>query len=62
MAAGNHILKTFSLATMLRMARLLLSLVLTCLLARHLGGAGFGELAVAMALVSILLSVGELGF
>lgn len=62
MAAGSHILKTLSLATTLRMARLLLSLVLTCMLARHLGGAGFGELAVAMALVSILLSVGELGF
>lgn len=62
MAAGSHILKTLSLATTLRMARLLLSLVLTCMLARHLGCAGFGELAVAMALVSILLSVGELGF
>lgn len=62
MAAGSHILKTLSLATTLRMARLLLSFALTCVLARHLGGAGFGELAVAMALVSILLSIGELGF
>lgn len=62
MAAGSQILKTLSLATLLRMARLCLSLVITCVLARHLGGAGFGQLAVAMAVVSILLSVGELGF
>lgn len=62
MAAGSSILKTLSLATGLRMARLCLSFALTCVLARHLGGAGFGQLAVAMAAVSILLSVGELGF
>ncbi len=62
MAAGSQILKTLSLATLLRIARLCLSLVITCVLARHLGGAGFGQLAVAMAVVSILLSVGELGF
>lgn len=62
MAAGSQILKTLSLATLLRMARLCLSFVITCVLARHLGGAGFGQLAVAMAVVSILLSVGELGF
>lgn len=62
MAAGSSILKTFSLATGLRLARLCLSFLITCVLARHLGGAGFGQLAVAMALVSILLSVGELGF
>jgi O-antigen/teichoic acid export membrane protein len=62
MVAGSHILKTLSLATLLRIARLCLSLVITCVLARHLGGAGFGQLAVAMAVVSILLSIGELGF
>ncbi|MBN8419145.1 MAG: flippase [Verrucomicrobia bacterium] len=62
MAAGSHILKTFSLATTLRVARLLLSFVLTCALARYLGGSGFGQIAVAMAVVSVLLSVGELGF
>jgi O-antigen/teichoic acid export membrane protein len=62
MAAGSPILKTLTLATLLRLVRLVLSFALTCVLARHLGGAGFGELAVAMALVSILLSVGELGF
>lgn len=62
MAAGSQILQTLSLATLLRMARLCLSFVITCLLARHLGGSGFGQLAVAMAIVSILLSVGELGF
>lgn len=62
MVAGSHIFKTLSLATTLRMLRLALSFTLTCLLARHLGGAGFGQLAIAMALVSILLSIGELGF
>lgn len=62
MAAGSHILKTFSLATTLRVARLALSFALTCALARYLGGSGFGQIAVAMAFVSILLSVGELGF
>jgi len=62
MVAGSPILRTLSLAALLRMARLCLSFVITCLLARHLGSAGFGQLAVAMAVVSILLSVGELGF
>lgn len=62
MAAGSHILKTFSLATTLRAVRLGLSFLLTCALARYLGGAGFGQIAVAMAVVSVLQSVGELGF
>ncbi|WP_395743756.1 flippase [Prosthecobacter sp.] len=62
MAAGALIVKTLSLATGLRMVRLMLSFALGCVLARHLGGGGFGQLAVAMAVVSILLSVGELGF
>ncbi|MGV3660149.1 MAG: flippase [Prosthecobacter sp.] len=62
MAAGSSILKTLSLAAGLRMARLCLSFIITCVLARHLGGVGFGQLAVAMAVVSILLSIGELGF
>lgn len=62
MAAGTSILKTLSLATVLRAVRLLLSFLLTCTLARHVGGADFGQLAVAMATVSILLSVGDLGF
>lgn len=62
MVVGSSILKTLSLATALRMARLCLSFLITCVLARHLGGAGFGQLAVAMAMVSVLLSVGELGF
>jgi len=62
MPNGSKILQTLSLATTLRMVRLLLSFALTCALARHLGGNGFGQLAVAMAVVSILLSVGELGF
>lgn len=55
-------MRTFSLATMLRLVRIVLSFVLTCALARFLGGEGFGEIAVAMAVVSVLLSVGELGF
>lgn len=62
MAAGSHILKTFSLATTLRMVRLVLSFALTCVLARYLGGSGFGQIAVAMAAVSVLSSIGELGF
>lgn len=62
MAAGTHILKTFSLATTLRVVRLGLSFLLTCALARYLGGTGFGQIAVAMAVVSVLQSVGELGF
>lgn len=62
MAAGSHILKTFSLATTLRMVRLVLSFALTCALARYLGGSGFGQIAVAMAAVSVLSSIGELGF
>jgi O-antigen/teichoic acid export membrane protein len=55
MVAGSYILKTLSLATTLRMVRLLLSFALTCMLARYLGGGGFGQIAVAMAVVSILL-------
>lgn len=62
MVAGSPIFKTLSLATGLRVARLCLSFAITCVLVRHLGGAGFGQLAVAMAVVSILLSIGELGF
>ena len=62
MAAGSHILKTFSLATTLRVVRLALSFALTCALARYLGGSGFGQIAVAMAAVSVLSGIGELGF
>ena len=62
MVAGSHILKTLSLATTLRMVRLVLSFALTCALARYLGGSGFGQIAVAMAAVSVLSSIGELGF
>lgn len=61
MAAGSHILKTFSLATTLRVVRLALSFALICALARYLGGSGFGQIAVAMAAVSVLSSIGELG-
>ncbi len=62
MAAASHMFKTFSLATLLRVVRIALSFALTCALARYLGGAGFGQIAFAMAVVLVLLSVGELGF
>jgi O-antigen/teichoic acid export membrane protein len=62
MSARRSILHTLSLATVFRLVRLALSFGLTCLLARHLGRSGFGEIGVAMAVVSILVCFGELGF
>jgi O-antigen/teichoic acid export membrane protein len=62
MSARHSILHTLSLATGLRLVRLVISFCLTCVLARHLGTTGFGEIGVAMAMISILLCVGELGF
>jgi len=62
MSARRSILHTLSLATVFRLVRLALSFGLTCLLARHLGRSGFGEIGVAMAVVSILVCLGELGF
>jgi len=55
-------LRAFSVSTALRIGRLLISLVLTACLARHLGTGGFGQLMAAMALVSVLLCASELGF
>ena len=62
MSARRSILHTLSLATVFRLVRLALSFGLTCALARYLGTSGFGEIGVAMAVISILLCVGELGF
>jgi O-antigen/teichoic acid export membrane protein len=62
MSARRSILQTLSLATLLRLVRVVLSFGLACLLARHLGSSGFGEIGVAMAWVAILLCIGELGF
>jgi O-antigen/teichoic acid export membrane protein len=55
-------LRGFSVSTALRVGRLLISLVLTSLLARHLGKGGFGQLMTALAFVSVLLCASELGF
>jgi O-antigen/teichoic acid export membrane protein len=62
MSARRSILHTLSLATMLRTIRLALSFGLACALARYAGTSGFGEIGVAMAVVSILVCIGELGF
>lgn len=65
MSASSSIqraLRGFSVSTALRVGRLLVSLVLTSFLARHLGQGGFGQLMVALALVSVLLCASELGF
>lgn len=62
MSARRSILHTLSLATVFRLVRLALSFGLTCALARYLGTSGFGEIGVAMAVVSILVCIGELGF
>jgi O-antigen/teichoic acid export membrane protein len=51
----------FSVSVSLRIARLLISLVLTSYLARYLGQSGFGQLMVSMSVVAILLCVTELG-
>jgi O-antigen/teichoic acid export membrane protein len=55
-------LRGFSISTALRVGRLVVSLVLTSFLARHLGQDGFGQLMVGMSLVAVLLCASELGF
>lgn len=55
-------LRGFSISTALRVGRLMVSLVLTSILARHLGQDGFGQLMVGMSLVAVLLCASELGF
>ncbi|OYW31629.1 MAG: hypothetical protein B7Z47_00445 [Chthoniobacter sp. 12-60-6] len=51
----------FLQSTMLRVLRIGINVVVTGLLARHLGSAGFGSLAASLALVSLLYSLAELG-
>jgi O-antigen/teichoic acid export membrane protein len=55
-------LRGFSVSTALRVGRLVVSLVLTSFLARHLGKGGFGQLMTALAFVAVLLCASELGF
>lgn len=51
----------FSKSALLRVLRLAINVVVTGLLARHLGSAGFGALAASLALVSLLYTLAELG-
>ncbi|MBE2283714.1 MAG: flippase [Prosthecobacter sp.] len=60
--AGLHrMISGFSQSVILRVLRLSLNVVVTGLLARHLGSAGFGALAASLALVSLLYTLAELG-
>jgi O-antigen/teichoic acid export membrane protein len=54
-------LRAFSITSATRIFRLLVGLGLTSLLGRYLGSQGFGEISVAMAIVSTLICIGELG-
>ena len=45
----------------LRVARIVVNVVVTGMLARHLGSAGFGALASSLAVVSLLYALAELG-
>lgn len=56
------LLRGFSVTAALRVGRLMMSLVLTSFLARHVGQGGFGQLMVAMSIVSVMLCASELGF
>ena len=51
----------FSKSAVLRILRLGINVVVTGVLARHLGSAGFGALAASLALVSLLYTLAELG-
>ncbi|WP_395737251.1 flippase [Prosthecobacter sp.] len=51
----------FSKSAVLRVLRLGINVVVTGLLARHLGSAGFGALAASLAMVSLLYTLAELG-
>jgi PST family polysaccharide transporter len=57
-----RLLKSFSFTAGLRVARLFTGLLLASQLGRHLGSEGFGQLSVALATISVLLVMGELGF
>jgi PST family polysaccharide transporter len=51
----------FSKSAVLRILRLGINVMVTGVLARHLGSAGFGALAASLALVSLLYTLAELG-
>jgi len=57
----RHMLRSFSVSVALRVTRLVVSLVITSFLARYIGQEGFGQLMVALAVVSVLLCISELG-
>ena len=60
--AGLHrMVSGFSYSVLLRILRLSINVVITGLLARHLGSAGFGALSASLALVSLLYTLAELG-
>lgn len=60
-AGLRRMISGFSQSVVLRILRLSLNVVVTGLLARHLGSAGFGALAASLALVSLLYTLAELG-
>lgn len=57
----HHMVSGFSQSALLRVVRLCISVCVTGVLARHLGGAGFGALGAGLALVSLLYTLAELG-
>lgn len=60
-AGLRRMVSGFSQSVVLRVLRLGINVVITGLLARHLGSAGFGALAASLALVSLLYTLAELG-
>ena len=54
-------LRAFSITSATRIFRLLVGLGLTSILGRYLGSQGFGEISVAMAIVTTFICIGELG-
>jgi len=60
-AGLRRMVSGFSQSIVLRILRLGINVVITGLLARHLGSAGFGALAASLALVSLLYALAELG-
>lgn len=60
-AGLRRMVSGFSQSVVLRVLRLGINVIITGLLARHLGSAGFGALAASLALVSLLYTLAELG-
>lgn len=60
-AGLRRMVSGFSQSVILRILRLSLNVLVTGLLARHLGSTGFGALAASLALVSLLYTLAELG-